>query len=213
MNASIRMSGESRMARIAGMMVTWLQKTEKLRMPSALARISVSAVEGAVVSKPMAKNITCRSGIGARQFQRIGRRVDDPDVGAASLVFERAAVRAGHAHHVAERGEDDVWPLRHGQAVVDAAHGQHADRAAGTVDQFDVGRQQILQAEAVDGVGVAAAHLHEAVVPAGVGQAADLLGGLGDQLGLAKLIDESHGKERSFGCGCSFEGGSASSVL
>ena len=62
MNASSRMSGESRMARIAGMIVTWLQNTEKLRMPSALARISVSAVEGAVVSKPMAKNITCRSG-------------------------------------------------------------------------------------------------------------------------------------------------------
>ena len=38
-NASMRMSGESRIARIAGMIVTWLQKTEKLRMPSALARI------------------------------------------------------------------------------------------------------------------------------------------------------------------------------
>ena len=68
MNASIRMSGESRIARIAGMMVTWLQKTEKLRMPSALARISVSAVEGAVVSKPMAKNMTCRSGFARASF-------------------------------------------------------------------------------------------------------------------------------------------------
>ena len=108
MNASIRMSGESRIARMAGMMVTWLQNTEKLRMPSALARISVSAVEGAVVSKPMAKNMTCRSGIGARQLQRIGRRIDDADVGAAGLVLERAAVRAGHAHHVAKGGEDHV---------------------------------------------------------------------------------------------------------
>ena len=50
------------------MMVTWLQKTEKLRMPSALARISVSAVEGAVVSKPMAKNMTCRSGLARASF-------------------------------------------------------------------------------------------------------------------------------------------------
>ena len=51
------------------------------------------------------------------------------------------------------------------EPVVDAAHGQHADRTAGAVDQLDVGRQQILQAEAIDGVSVAAAHFHEAVVP------------------------------------------------
>ena len=62
MNASMRMSGESRMARIAGTMVTWLQNTEKLVSPSALARITVSAVDGAVVSKPMAKKRTWRSG-------------------------------------------------------------------------------------------------------------------------------------------------------
>jgi len=31
---------------MAGMMVTWLQKTEKLRMPSARARMRVSAVGG-----------------------------------------------------------------------------------------------------------------------------------------------------------------------
>ena len=43
-------------------MVTWLHMTEKLVRPSAFARLSVSAVEGAVVSNPMAKNTTCRSG-------------------------------------------------------------------------------------------------------------------------------------------------------
>ena len=62
MNPSRRMSGESRMARMAGMMVTWLQNTEKFSMRSAFARIRVSAVEGAVVSNPIAKNMTCRSG-------------------------------------------------------------------------------------------------------------------------------------------------------
>ena len=56
------MSGESRIARMAGMMVTWLQKTEKFSIPWARARFRVSAVDGAVVSNPMAKNITCRSG-------------------------------------------------------------------------------------------------------------------------------------------------------
>ena len=54
MNASRRRSGESRIALIAGMIVTWLQNTEKLVTPSALARCSVSAVDGAVVSNPMA---------------------------------------------------------------------------------------------------------------------------------------------------------------
>ena len=53
---------------MAGMIVTWLQKTEKFRIPSALARISVSAVDGAVVSKPMAKNITCLSGLARASF-------------------------------------------------------------------------------------------------------------------------------------------------
>ena len=47
---------------MAGMIVTWLQKTEKLSIPSALARNTVMAVLGAVVSKPMAMNTTCLSG-------------------------------------------------------------------------------------------------------------------------------------------------------
>ena len=42
--------------------MTWLQKQKKFSTPSALARLSVSAVEGAVVSKPMAKKTTGRSG-------------------------------------------------------------------------------------------------------------------------------------------------------
>ena len=50
------------MALIAGMIVTWLQKTEKFSMPSACARSTVIAVDGAVVSKPMAKNTTRLSG-------------------------------------------------------------------------------------------------------------------------------------------------------
>ena len=54
----------------------------------------------------------------------------------------------------------------HGEAVVDAAHRQHADRAARAVHQFDVRREQVLQSEAIDGVGVAAAHFHEAVMAA-----------------------------------------------
>ena len=76
-NASMRMSGESRIARMAGMMVTWLQKTEKFRRPSARARMSVRAVEGAVVSKPMAKNMTCLSGFLRASLQSVGGGIDD----------------------------------------------------------------------------------------------------------------------------------------
>ena len=50
------------------MIVTWLQKTEKFRIPSACARFSVRAVEGVVVSKPIAKKTTSRSGFSRAIF-------------------------------------------------------------------------------------------------------------------------------------------------
>ena len=42
--------------------------------------------------------------------------------------------------------------------------------------QFEVGRQQVFESEAVDGVSVPAAHLHQAVMTAWIDEAADLLG-------------------------------------
>ena len=62
MKPSRRRSGESRIALIAGMIVTWLQKIEKLSRPSAAARSTVIAVDGAVVSNPIAMNTTRLSG-------------------------------------------------------------------------------------------------------------------------------------------------------
>ena len=62
MKPSRRRSGESSSARSGGTIVTWLHRQEKLATRSAFARRSVSAVDGAVVSKPMAKNTTSRSG-------------------------------------------------------------------------------------------------------------------------------------------------------
>ena len=62
MNPSRRRSGDSSRARSGGTIVTWLQTQEKFFIPSAFARLSVNAVEGAVVSNPMAKNTTSRSG-------------------------------------------------------------------------------------------------------------------------------------------------------
>ena len=62
MKPSSRRSGDSSRARRGGTIVTWLHMQLKLVTFSARARLSVSAVEGAVVSKPMAKNTTARSG-------------------------------------------------------------------------------------------------------------------------------------------------------
>ena len=48
---------------MAGMIVTWLQKMEKFSSPSALARSTVMADDGAVVSNPMAMNTIRLSGL------------------------------------------------------------------------------------------------------------------------------------------------------
>ncbi len=107
-------------------------------------------------------------------------------------MLQRGAVRSGHAHHIAECREDDAGVLRHREAIVDPAHRQHAHRAAGAVYQLDIGRQQILQAEAVDGVGVSPAHFHEAIVPAGIGEPTDFLSGFADYLGRTEFVDVFH---------------------
>ncbi len=60
---SMLMSGSASSACSGGTIATWLQKQEKLPTPSAFARCSVSAVEGAVVSNPIAKKTTSRSGL------------------------------------------------------------------------------------------------------------------------------------------------------
>ena len=57
------------------------------------------------------------------------RRWPSPAAGSA---------RTRHAHGVAERGEDHAGLRGDGDAVVDAAHRQHAHRTAGAVHQFDL---------------------------------------------------------------------------
>ena len=66
------------------------------------------------------------------------------------------------------------WHVGDRDAVVDAAHGDHADRAAGAVHELDVGRQQVVDAVLVDRVRVAAADLHDLVVAAGLDGRDDL---------------------------------------
>src|SRR5437588_337127 len=92
------------------------------------------------------------------------------------LPWSRAMNRYGHAHHVSERGEDHLGTLRDRDRVVLAAHRDHADGAAWPVHQLDLGRQEVLDAVLVDGVGMAPAHLHELVVAARLRKARDPLG-------------------------------------
>ena len=57
-----RASGASRIAAMAGGVSTWQHSTLKLASPSSAAWRTSSAVGGVVVSKPIAKNTTCRPG-------------------------------------------------------------------------------------------------------------------------------------------------------
>ena len=137
-------------------------------------------------------------GVLAGDVERIHRRIDHADIGAVGLGLQQALLRARHAHGVAEGGEDHLRPLGDGDAIVDAAHRQHADRAARPVHQFDLLRQHALDAVAEDRVRMAAAHFHDvdrpllgerhALVPANdgglaLGQAA---------IGAAQLIDNKN---------------------
>ena len=124
--------------------------------------------------------------------QRVERRVDHPHVGALRLGVEQRAVRARHAHHVAEAGEDDAGLAGHGDAVVHPPHGDHAHRAAGPVHQLDVGRQQVVDPVLVDRVRVAAADLHDLVVAARLDGRQDLAGQRPAELGVAELVHEPH---------------------
>ena len=82
--------------------------------------------------------------------------------------------------------------LRDGDPVVDAAHRDHAHRAARAVHELDVGGQQVVDAVLVDRVGVAAADLHHLVVAARLDGGEDLARQHLAELGVAELVDELH---------------------
>jgi hypothetical protein len=60
------------------------------------------------------------------------------------------------------------------------------------MDQFEVGRQHILQPESINGVCVAPAHFHQAVVAAGISQPPNLLGSPSDNLRIAEFVNVLH---------------------
>ena len=73
-----------------------------------------------------------------RQRQGIHWRVDDPHVRTARFRLQQRAIFPRHAHRIAKGTENDVRLAGNFNTAVDAAHWQHADRAAGAVDKLDV---------------------------------------------------------------------------
>src|SRR5262249_46575912 len=100
--------------------------------------------------------------------------------------------RARDAHHVAEAGEEHARLAGDGDAVVDPAHGNDAHRAAWTVDELDVGGQQVVDAVLVDRVRVPGAHFHELVVATGLDQGENLAGQRPAELRIAEFFDVLH---------------------
>ena len=81
--------------------------------------------------------------------------------------------------------------------VVDAAHRDHADGAAGPVDELDLGRQQVLEPVAVDRVRVPAADLHDPHRLARLDERRDLGREPARELGRAVLVDVLHAAPRA----------------
>ena len=166
MNPSRSRSGESRIARRGGGTSTWLQKIEKFSAPSAPARSTVSAVDGAVDLEADCEEDDVAVGVLACQAQRVEWRVDHSHVGPARLCVEQRPVGRGHAQHVGKGREDHSVLLGNRDRVVLAARRDHADRAARAVHELNLGWQQVLDAVAVDRVRMpAGGDLHQ-LVPA-----------------------------------------------
>ena len=151
------------------------------------------AVAGAVVSKPIAKKTTSRSGVPPRELECVERGIDHPDVRSAGLRLQQRAAAAGDAHHVTEGGEDHPRLLGQGDRVVDAAHGYDANRTARTVHEVDLGRDELLDPVLVDGVRVPTAHLHDLDRPVRLDELRELTGKLPRELTRPVLVDEPHG--------------------
>ena len=162
-------------------------------MPSARARRSVIAVAGAVVSKPIAKKTTSRSGLRARELERVERRVDHPHVGAARLRLEQRAAAAGDAHHVAEGREDHLRAARRARSRRRRGpSGSRRPGSPGPCRKSTSRRHEVLEPVLVDRVRVPAADLHELHVAAGLDERLDLVRELLRQLAGAELVDVLH---------------------
>jgi hypothetical protein len=80
----------------------------------------------------------------------------------------------------------------HGDGLIDACHGQYADRTSGAVHKTQIRRRQILHAIAKDRVGMAAAELHQPIVARGIDGRGNGSGQTARELAIAELVDVLH---------------------
>ena len=139
----------------------------EVRTPSARARTSVTAVDGAVVSNPTAKKTTWRSGLSTATLSASSGEYTNRT--SAPRAFASMRLPFDPGTRIMSPNVVKMMPGLLGQPhrVVHAAHRDHAHRAPGSVHQLDGLRQQMFDAVPVDGVRVTAAHLHELELVAG----------------------------------------------
>src|SRR5271166_5619729 len=118
---------------------------------------------------------------------------DHADIRAGCLRPHQAGpFRGRHAHHVGIGAQRDAWPPGESDSVIDPPHREHADRATGTVDHAQIGRQQVLDAIARDRVGVAAAELHERIAALRLHFSGDRRGKVAGERAVTVFIDIFH---------------------
>src|SRR5271154_5781382 len=99
---------------------------------------------------------------------------------------------SGNPHHVAESRENEVGLRGERQTIINTTHGKNANGATGTVNEFHIGRKQVFQTEAVDGMRMAAAYFHDAIMPLRIGEPPDFLAGFTDEFRSSKFVHELH---------------------
>ncbi len=183
---------------IGGTIVTWLQMQREVL--DALRLRALSRQRGGRRGRLEADREEHDLAVRARSWRSAARpAASRPSARRRPPPWPPAASRAGPGTRIMspKRGEDHARLWASAIAVVDAAHRDHAHRAAGAVHQLDVLRQQVLDAVLVDRVGVAAAHLHQLVVAAGLDGVDDLAGEHAAEVGVAEFVHESHSRRRA----------------
>ena len=171
MNPSRRISGGLENGADRWDIVTVIAEDGKIMDVLGFVLMSVSAVEGAVVSNPIARNITLSQDIFfASSNASAGEYTMRTSVPGPLCSKGQRAPR--HAHHVTKGREDDVRIFRNGQPIVDSSHRQNANGQPGPwISSIFEGRISLRPKRYMACVWPAT-YFHNAVVPCGVGQTA-----------------------------------------
>ena len=177
---------------IGGTIVTWLQNTLKFLTPNARARTSVTAVDGAVVSNPTAKNTTWRSGLSTATLSASSgeytNRTSAPRAFASIRLPLEPGTRIMSPNVVKMTPGCSASHIASSTRPIGITHTGQPGPCTSSTDS----RQQVLDAVTVDGVRMTAAHLHELELAA-VGQLGDRFDQGARGCRITEFVDELHG--------------------